>query len=70
MSVVRKIQRRKNLVSKGLNKRLMLVSKCALCGKKKSRLIKNQEPSGFLKKLGIKTPLSNVLLIGRILFED
>ena len=48
----------------------MLVSKCALCGKKKSRLIKNQEPSGFLKKLGIKTPLTNVLLIGRILFED
>ena len=43
--------------------RLMLVSNCAICGKKKSRFIKNQESSGLLSKLGIRVPLSNILLI-------
>ena len=41
----------------------MLVSSCGSCNKKKSRLIKNQEASGLLSKLGIRTPLSNIPLI-------
>ena len=42
------------------NGKAMILSKCAICGSKKSRLIKNQEAKGLLNKLGIKTPLSNV----------
>ena len=37
----------------------MLVSNCAICVKKKSRFIKNQEASLSLSKLGIRTQLSN-----------
>ena len=45
----------------------MILSKCAICGSKKSRFIKNQETNG-LSNLGIKTPSSKVPLIGDILF--
>ena len=55
-------------VSKTGNGRLMLLSKCALCNKKKSRFIKNQEAKGLLSNLGIKTPLSKVPILGDILF--
>ena len=48
--------------------RLMLVSNYTICGKKKSRFIKNQEASKLLCKLGIKTPLSSIPLIGDIVF--
>ena len=46
----------------------MILSKCAICGCKKSRFIKNQEPKGLLSKLGIKTPLSKIPILGNILF--
>ena len=46
----------------------MLLSKCAICGGKKSRFIKNQEAKGLLSNLGIRTPLSKVPLLGDILF--
>ena len=46
----------------------MILSKCAICGGKKSRFIKNQEPSGILSNLGLKTPLNKVPLLGDILF--
>ena len=46
----------------------MILSKCAICGSKKSRFIKNQEAKGLLSKLGIKRPLSKVPLLGDILF--
>ena len=42
------------------NGKAMILSKCAMCGSKKSRFIKNQEAKGLLSKLGIKTPLSKV----------
>ena len=45
----------------------MILSKCAMCGSKKSRFIKNQEAKGLLSKLGIKTPLSKVPIIGDVL---
>ena len=54
-------------VSKTSN-RIMLLSKCAICGSKKSRFIKNQEAKGLLSNLGIKTPLSKVPILGNILF--
>ena len=37
-------------------------SKCADCGFKKSRFVKEQEAKGLLSNLGIKTPLSKTLL--------
>ena len=55
-------------VSKTSNNRTMILSKCAICGSKKSRFIKNQEAKGLLSNLGIRTPLSKVLLLGDILF--
>ena len=55
-------------VSSTSNGKLMILSKCAICGGKKSKFIKKQEPSGFLSKLGIKTPLSTVPILGDVLF--
>ena len=46
----------------------MILSKCAICGSKKSRFIKNQEAKGLLSKLGIKTLLSKVPILGDIFF--
>ena len=46
----------------------MPVANCAVCGKKKSMFIKDQEASGLLSKLGINTLLINIPLIGDILF--
>ena len=55
-------------VSSTSNGKLMILSKCAICGSKKSKFIKKQEPSGLLSKLGIKTPLSKVPILGDALF--
>ena len=46
----------------------MILSKCAICGIKKSRFIKHQEAKGLLSKLGIKTSLRKTLTLGDILF--
>ena len=55
-------------VSKTSNNRIMILSKCAICGSKKSRFIKNQEAKGLLSNLGVSTPLSKVKILGDILF--
>ena len=55
-------------VSSTSNGKLMILSKCAICGSKKSRFIKNQEAKGLLSKLGITTPLNKVPILGDILF--
>ena len=55
-------------VSKTSNNKTMTLSKCAICGSKKSRFIKNQEAKGLLSKLGIKTLLSKITIFGDILF--
>ena len=46
----------------------MVLSKCSICGSKKSRFIKRQEAKGILSKLGIKTPLSEAPMLADILF--
>ena len=46
----------------------MILSKCAICGSKKLRFIKNQEAKGLLGNLGLRTPLSKVPRLGDILF--
>ena len=50
------------------NGKAMILSKCAICGGKKSRFIKNQEAKGLLSNLGVRTPLSKVPILGDILF--
>ena len=55
-------------VSNTSNVKTMLLSKCANCGSRKSRFIKNQEAKGMLSNLGIRIPLSKVPLLGDILF--
>ena len=46
-----------------------MLSKCAICGSRKSRFIKKQEAKGLLSKLGVRTPLSKVPVLGDILFS-
>ena len=55
-------------VSKTSNNRTVILSRCAKCGGRKSRFIKNQEAKGVLSNLGIRTPLSKVPILGDILF--
>ena len=43
--------------------RLIMQSKCSVCGIKKSRFVKEQEAKGLLSNLGIKTPLSKIPLL-------
>ena len=47
--------------------RLLMQSKCSICGIKKSRFLKEQEAKGLLSNLGIKTPLCKIPLLN-ILF--
>ena len=47
-------------VARTKNVRIMLLSKCAVCDSKKSKFIKEQEASGLLISLGIKTPLNKI----------
>ena len=66
-----KCKKSKNInpqVSSTSNDKLMILSKCAICGRKKYKFIKNQEASGLLSKLGIKTPLSKMPILGDVLF--
>ena len=55
-------------VSNMSNGRKMILSKCAICGSKKSSFIKNQEAKGLLSNSGVKTPLSKVPILADILF--
>ena len=55
-------------VSKTTNGKTMILSKCALCGSKKSTFIKDQQAKGLLSNLGIRTPLNKIPLLGDILF--
>ena len=43
-------------VSKTSNNNSILLRKCAMCDRKKSKSIKKQEASGIFSSLGLKTP--------------
>ena len=45
----------------------MILSNCSICGSKKPKFIKKQEASGLLSKLGIKTALSKIPILGDVL---
>ena len=55
-------------VSSTSNSKLMILSKCAACNSKKSKFINQQEAKALLSKLGIKTPLNKIPILGDILF--
>ena len=55
-------------ISETSNGKTMILSKCKLCGPKKSRFIKNQQAKGLLSNLGLETPLNKIPLIGLLLF--
>ena len=46
------------------NGRIMLLSKCEVCGSKKPKFIKEQEASRLLSSLGVKTTLNKIPLLG------
>ena len=55
-------------VSSTSNGKFMILSKCAICGTRKSKFINKQEAKGLLSNVGIKTPLSKIPVLGDILF--
>ena len=46
----------------------LMISKCAICGSRKSKFIKKQDAKGILSSLGIKTPLSKITILGDAFF--
>ena len=56
-------------ILKSKRRRIILLSKRAVCGRKKSKIIKEQEARGLLYKLiGIKVPILSDLPKANILF--
>ena len=55
-------------VSKTTNGKMMLLSRCAICGSKKSKFIKEQQAKGLPSNLGIRTPLNKIPILENILF--
>ena len=49
------------------NGRKTILSKCAICGCKESRFIKDQEAKELLSNVGIRAPLSKVPILVDIL---
>ena len=52
------------IVSSTSNGKAMILTKCAICGGKKLRFIKNQEAKGLIRNLGVRTPLSKTPILG------
>ena len=50
-------------VARTKNGRILLLLKCVVCDSEKSKFIKEQEPSGLLSSLAIKTRLSKISLV-------
>ena len=46
-----------------------MLSRYDICGSKKSKFIQEQEATGILSSLGLKTPLIKIPLLGDIFFE-
>ena len=54
-------------VSSTSNGKTMMISKCKIYNSRKCKFIKKQEAKRLLSKLGIKTPLNKITLLGDIL---
>ena len=55
-------------VSKTTNGKAMTLLRCAICGSKGSKFIKEQQAKGLLSNLGLRTPLNKIPVLGDILF--
>ena len=55
-------------VLKTTNGKTMILSKCAICGSKKSKFIKEQQAKELLSTLGLRTSLNKIPVLGEILF--
>ena len=55
-------------VSRTINGGIIILSKCAVCGDKKTKFIKKQESKGLLNNLFIRTLLSKIPILRDILF--
>ena len=55
-------------VSKSNNGKIMMLSKRAICGSKKSKFIKKQEASGILRSVSIRVPLNKNIGLRDIFF--
>ena len=55
-------------VSKTSNGKTMILSESNVCGSRKSKSIRKQVASEILCSLGIRTPLSKILVLGDIFF--
>ena len=49
------------------NEKIMLLSKCEMFNRKKSKSIREQEASRLWSNLGINTPLNKITLLGPVL---
>ena len=54
-------------VLKTTNGKTMILSKCPICGNKKSKFIKEQQAKGLLTNLGRRTPFNKIPVLGDIL---
>ena len=52
------------------NNRLVMQSKCSVCGIKKSRFVEEKEAKGLLSNLGIKTPLNKIPLLNVLIWAQ
>ena len=50
-------------VLKTTNGKTMILSKCAICGSKKSKFIKEQQAKELLNNLGLRTPLNKIPIL-------
>ena len=55
-------------ISATSNGKTIILSRCAICGSKKSKFIKKLEAKGLLSNLGTRTPLSKIPILGDALF--
>ena len=64
---VEKTENLNSKIFKTKNGRLVMQSKCAECGFKKPRFVKEHEGKRLLSNLGIKTPLSKIPILNVLL---
>ena len=55
-------------VLKTTNAKTMILSKCTICGSKKSKFIKEKQAKRLLSNLGLRTLLNKIPVLGDILF--
>ena len=55
-------------VLKTTNSKTMILSKCTICGSKKSKFIKEQQAKELSSNLGLRAPLNKISALGDILF--